>query len=115
MSKLYLTSVKMWLSFEQFVAISRKGIKRNALKIGTAVCEDHGVCFCDLCIGDYTAAGFTNFNNRCVHFEAQCINSSESEIYINQMEFLYRYFDHLHSYQEQRQDEVSANTLNLVY
>ena len=115
MSKLYLTSVKMWLSFEQFVAISRKGIKRNALKIGTAVCEDHGVCFCDLCIGDYTAAGFTNFNNRCVHFEAQCINSSESEIYINPMKFLYRYFDHLHSYQEQRLDELSANMLNLVY
>ena len=115
MSKLSQALVKMWPSFEQVVAICHKGIKRNGLKIGTAVCGDHGICFCDLGIEAYTAAGFTGFNNRCSHLEAQCINASESQTYINQMEFLYRYFEHLHSYQEQRLDELAANTLNLVY
>ena len=60
-------------------------------KISAPVCEEHGICFCEECVQYYKDTDFNIFNNRCMHFDAQCMSAYCSDTYINRLGFVFEY------------------------
>ena len=63
--------------------------------ISTAVCTTHGICFCKPCISYYKINKFTNFQNTCIHEEAQCETAFLSVTFITPLELVTKYTEHL--------------------
>ena len=69
-----------------------------------SVCSSHEICWCEECTQFVKIHKFTRFKNKCVHYEAQCLDvQEESSPKINQLQLILSYLIHLES-NEQDQD-----------
>ena len=68
-----------------------------------SVCSSHEICWCEECTQFVKIHKFTRFKNKCVHYEAQCLDVQESSPKINQLQLILSYLIHLES-NEQDQD-----------
>ena len=86
-----------------FSCILNSKIERQFPSLELSACSSHEVCWCEECTQFVKIHKFTRFKNKCVHYEAQCLDVQESSPKINQLQLILSYLIHLES-NEQDQD-----------
>ena len=79
--------------FEKFRAAVNGTITQYFPPLAGAVCTYHGgVCYCSICVEFYKETHFSMFNNICeAHGCGQCLLVTQSDVYMNQLEFILNY------------------------
>lgn len=83
-------------------AIVEASVNKHFPKLPQPLCEFHEVCWCDQCLTEYKTSGFTNFRNACEHLDTQCLDAQLSVHYINQLQLILKYADHLEASAEEK-------------
>ena len=83
-------------------AIVEASVNKHFPKLTQPLCEFHEVCWCVQCLTEYKTSGFTKFRNACEHLDAQCSDAHLSTQYINQLQLILKYADHLEASAEEK-------------
>ena len=75
-------------------------------EIDAKLCPTHRICWCESCVAEYGKNGYTLFRNGCVHEQGRCVAANESQLKINQLEFLLEYAEALESMVELELERV---------
>jgi hypothetical protein len=85
-----------------------KCVKKHFPPLAMPLCSDHGICWHENCVKEYKTCGFSDFHNKCEHFEAQCLTEHLVPQHINILEFLLRYVDYLETCEEEKMLEEAV-------
>lgn len=81
--------------------IVEASVNKHFPKLPQPLCEFHEVCWCVQCLTEYKTSGFTKFRNACEHLDVQCSDAHLSTHYINQLQLILKYADHLEASAEE--------------